>query len=284
MQVTPKLSLCLLIVAVVLPATLCVSVQCVTCSYTFAGDGTTDYTCVDSVYNFTKTSSAVCDLGLCTVRTVYTMGFTRINSMYRGCGTSVIHGCDTADSVYPTCTFSCSSQNCNDLNATVTSTHRDISPHDKIHATSSQDITDRTLLRIRRLLRKGDDQRPFRDYNPELLLSDHLLTAIIDRLRKPLLFSLSGPPMSASVHRFDNFRSGPDRKGVASPYVGNIGAAFGYIKNMLRRWRSLKKIVYAAAILFLTIILYATTAGDGYEQDSNPDWTLPLVSREDVSC
>ncbi|CAL1545901.1 unnamed protein product [Lymnaea stagnalis] len=46
---------------------------------------------------------------------------------------------------------------------------------------------------------------------------------------------------------------------------------------MLRRWRSLKKIVYAASILFITIILYAATSSDDYVQETSLEWQLPMV-------
>ncbi|RUS89023.1 hypothetical protein EGW08_003194 [Elysia chlorotica] len=179
--------------------------------------------------------------------------YGRINSLYRGCGIENITGCDPPDELYPTCTMTCVTPHCNDL-------HGDL----RLHLRSGKESN------------SGNREKVF-----FYIISFTNQAATIEKLRQPLLASLSRAPMSASVHRFDNFRSGPDRKGIATPY-GPIGAVFDYIKNMLRRWRSLKKIVYAALILFLTIIIYATTAGDGYEQDSNPDWKLPLVSREDL--
>ncbi|XP_059169478.1 uncharacterized protein LOC131951170 [Physella acuta] len=47
---------------------------------------------------------------------------------------------------------------------------------------------------------------------------------------------------------------------------------------MLRRWRSPKKILYAAAILLVTIVLYAMTSSDEYVDEVNPEWVLPLVA------
>ncbi|GFO14168.1 hypothetical protein PoB_004067300 [Plakobranchus ocellatus] len=108
--------LAMLMGILLIPASECVTVDCVTCSYTFAGDGSTDYQCVNDVHNFTKTSTASCSSGLCTIRTVYTNGFGRIKSLFRGCGTSVLNGCDQPESVYPTCTVTCSTPQCNDQN------------------------------------------------------------------------------------------------------------------------------------------------------------------------
>ncbi|BFZ21678.1 hypothetical protein BsWGS_24717 [Bradybaena similaris] len=48
---------------------------------------------------------------------------------------------------------------------------------------------------------------------------------------------------------------------------------------MLRRYRSLKKIVYAACILFATILLYAGTSSRDYHQDTSREWVLPVVAR-----
>ncbi|KAK6961021.1 carbohydrate sulfotransferase 8 [Biomphalaria glabrata] len=51
-----------------------------------------------------------------------------------------------------------------------------------------------------------------------------------------------------------------------------------HIKKKLRRCRYLKKIIYAATILFITIIIYASTSSEEYIQETNKDWQLPLVA------
>ncbi|KAH9498134.1 hypothetical protein Btru_008339 [Bulinus truncatus] len=91
------------------------SVECLACSYTFAGeDGLTDIQCVNDVEHFVQTSHVFCP-NRCLTRVVYTANYERINSLSRGC--SVEHfdgnGCDTPGSVYPTCTLTCNTTRCN---------------------------------------------------------------------------------------------------------------------------------------------------------------------------
>ncbi|KAH9498135.1 hypothetical protein Btru_008341 [Bulinus truncatus] len=50
------------------------------------------------------------------------------------------------------------------------------------------------------------------------------------------------------------------------------------IKKKLRRWSSAKKIAYAATILFITILIYASTSSDEYVQETSREWLLPVVA------
>ncbi|CAG5121042.1 unnamed protein product, partial [Candidula unifasciata] len=103
-----------------------VTVPCLACSYTFAGDGTRDRECVTDVLSNAHTKVVNCTSGRCYIKAVYAHDYLKLDSLSRGCNfdTSDSDKCDPPTSMIPTCQMVCSSDQCNSQHGDIWSSKK----------------------------------------------------------------------------------------------------------------------------------------------------------------
>ncbi|KAL3836188.1 hypothetical protein ACJMK2_021630 [Sinanodonta woodiana] len=101
-------------------------IQCYSCSYITSGVWGVDYECVTVPANITRGDpqpKCPATESSCYVRTVYTEGYARVNSVLRGCGKSDMRctdkTCCNESGPYPTCWTVCDTDLCNDLDGEI---------------------------------------------------------------------------------------------------------------------------------------------------------------------
>lgn len=110
------LSLMLMVIILTITVSPVSGIECLACSYTFTGpEGLYDRECVSDVHNFTKTMTVQCPNDYCSITAVYASGYTRLNSLSRGCDPAETTHCDDPSAIIARCQYRCSQPNCNDI-------------------------------------------------------------------------------------------------------------------------------------------------------------------------
>ncbi|KAK7092952.1 uncharacterized protein [Littorina saxatilis] len=98
------------------------AVRCVSCSYQYAGDGTTNLECVTEPFKEPRTQNISCDFvnNACLTKAVYNPDYVQLTSFERSCYPKNLlpsEGCNTDPN--PSCYRVCSTDLCNQKNITL---------------------------------------------------------------------------------------------------------------------------------------------------------------------